>query len=190
MRPALELDTALLEFSATLESRGLSTVVTSEQDIARILEGFENHLKTLNLWQYYVLDVKRERSDVKEALDKQDVVAWDGVDVANKTVVELTEIIRNSGRIEGHRRLEKRFGTHVPGPIAAGFVKAAFVNLQDSDALADAWVRVVDVLNVPLYEEWNEDTKAALEQIGNRVKYTRLEAHGPKLGAITKTWVA
>ena len=71
-RPALELVTALLEFSATLESRGLPNVVTSEQDIARILEGFENHLKTLNMWQYYVLDVKRERSDVKEALDKQD----------------------------------------------------------------------------------------------------------------------
>ncbi|EJF64264.1 glycoside hydrolase family 13 protein [Dichomitus squalens LYAD-421 SS1] len=186
LTPALELDTALLEFSATLESRGLPTVVTSEKDITQILEGFENYLKELNIWQYYVFDVKRERSDVKEALEKQDVLAWDGVDIANKTVVELAEILRSSGRIEGHRKLEKRFGTHVPGPTAAGFVKAAFVNLQDSDALADAWIRVVDVLNVPLYEEWNEDTKAALVQIGNRVKYTRLEEHGPKLGPITK----
>ncbi|KAI0731152.1 glycoside hydrolase family 13 protein [Earliella scabrosa] len=188
LTPALELDTAMLEFSGILQSVGLPTTVSSEQDIAQLVDAFDGYLKERNMWQYYVLDVKRERAAVKEALEKGDVTPWDGVDVANKTVVELAEIMRNSGHIEGFKRLEKRFCARVAGPVAAGFVKAAFVNLgQGSDALADAWTRVVDVLNVPLYEEWTDDTKAAMEQIRNRLRYTRLEEHGPKLGPITPT---
>ncbi|KAH9935947.1 glycoside hydrolase family 13 protein [Epithele typhae] len=186
LTPALEIDTAMLEFSAALESLGLPTTVSSEGDITLLVEGFENFLKARDMWQYYVLDVKAERSAVKEALDKQDVAPWDGVDVALKSVVELAEIVRNAGKINGHKRLEKKFCAYVPGPVAAGFVKAAFVNVTESDALAEAWVRVVDVLNVPLYEEWTEDTKAALDSIRNRIKYTRLDDNGPKLGAISE----
>ncbi|KAI0352373.1 glycoside hydrolase family 13 protein [Trametes cingulata] len=186
LTPALELDTAMLEFSAGLQAAGLPTTITSEQDISKLVEAFDAYLKERSLWQYYVLDVIRERRAIKEALDKGDVVQWSGPDVAYKTVVELAEIIRDSGKIDGYKKLEKRFGTQVPGPVAAGFVKAAFVNLgDDSESLADAWVRVVDVLNVPLYEEWTDDTKAALDNIRNRLKYTRLDAHGPKLGPIT-----
>ena len=104
----------------------------------------------------------------------------------SKTVVEVAEIVRDFGIVKGLRSLEKRFGAHVEGPVAAGIVKAAFVDLKDADALADAWIRVVDVLNVPLYQEWKDDTAAAIEQIKGRVKYTRLDEHGPKLGPITK----
>ena len=185
LTPALELDTAMIEFSGSLESRGLSTVVTSEQDISCLVDAFDSYLKERNMWQYYVFDVKAERSAVKDASEKQDVVVWSGIDVANKTVVELADIMRDSGHIQGYRKLEKRFCTTVSGPVAAGFVKAAFVHLSDNDALADAWIRVVDVLNVPLYEEWNEDTKAAMDSIRNRVKYTRLDEYGPKMGPIT-----
>ncbi|RDX54237.1 glycoside hydrolase family 13 protein [Lentinus brumalis] len=186
LTPALELDTAMLEFSAALEHLGLPTIVTSEQDIARLVEGFDSFLKERDMWQYYVLDVKGERAAVKAALEKGDIVPWSGAHIARKSVVELAAAIRDSGYLHGYRKLEKRFGTHVSGPVAAGFVKAAFVDLgEGSDALADAWVRVVDVLNVPLYEEWNEDTRAALDSIRNRLKYTRLDEHGPKLGPIT-----
>lgn len=186
LTPALEIDTAMLEFSGILQSVGLPTTVNSEQDVAQLISGFEDYLKKRDMWQYYVLDVKKERAAVVQAFDTQDVTPWSGVDVANKTVVELAEILRSSGLITGYRKFEKRFCAHVPGPIAAGLVKAAFVNLEgSSDAMADAWIRVVDVLNVPLYEEWSDDTKAALEQMRNRLKYTRLDEHGPKLGPIT-----
>ena len=77
------------------------------------------------------------------------------------------------------------------GGVAAGLVKAAFVDMGDAnmDSLADAWVRVVDVLNVPLYEEWEEDTRVALDNVKNRLKYTRLDEHGPRMGEISKLWV-
>jgi glycogen debranching enzyme len=74
----------------------------------------------------------------------------------------------------------------VDAHVAASLVTAAFVEVQDVDDLADAWIRVVDVINVPLYLEWEEDTKAAVGNLKNRVRYTRLDNHGPKLGKISK----
>lgn len=177
----------MIRFSKILASKGLPTSVTSQADIDRLIGGFQDYLQELNMWQYYVLDVKKERESVLTALTGANAAAWDGPDVAHKTVVELAEIVRASEKIHGYKKLEKKFGTYVDGPVAAGLVQAAFVDLgNDSNALADAWIRVVDVLNVPLYEEWKEDTRVALDNIKNRMRYTRLDEHGPKLGPITE----
>lgn len=148
------------------------------------MTAFQDHVKTLDFWQYYVLDVKAERESVKKALSAGDVKAWP--DVANKTVVELAEIAKGAGSVIGYGVPQKRFGVRVEGSVAASLIKGAFVDLSDIEALADAWVRVVDVLNVPLYQAWEDDTRAAMDGIKNRMKYARLDEHGPKLGPITK----
>ncbi|KAI0923791.1 hypothetical protein AcV5_009241 [Taiwanofungus camphoratus] len=187
LTPALELDDAVLHFSGILGSRGLPTSVSSQQDVDVLVSGFQDYVKELNMWQYYVLDVACERAAVKEALEKGKVTPWTGSDVTHRTVVELADIVRASGHIEGLGKLEKKFGTKVDGAVAAGFVKAAFADLGgDSDALADAWARVADVLNVPLYQEWEEDTRVAMDNIKNRLRYTRLDEHGPKMGLISE----
>ncbi|KAL1753858.1 glycoside hydrolase family 13 protein [Schizophyllum commune] len=186
LTPALEIDSAMVEFSATLESRNLPTLVNSSQDVDALINGFDGVMKGLNLWQYYVLDVTRERETVKAALSSKKVEPWTGADVAHKSVVELAEIVRSSGKVKGLAQYASRFGVSVDGAVAAGIVQAAFVDLSDADALADAWTKVVDVLNVPLYQEWEADVKVALDNIRNRLNYTRLDEHGPKMGKITK----
>lgn len=174
----------MIEFSTTLEAKGLPTTVTSTADIDVLMTAFQDYVKALDFWQYYVLDIKAERESVKAALSQHKFSTWDGI--ANKSVAEIAEIAKSSGSVVGLGIPQKRFGTHVKGEVAAGLVKAAFVDLQDADALADAWVKVVDVINLPLYEEWKEDTRAAMENIKNRLRYTRLDDNGPKLGPITK----
>ena len=189
LAPALELDTAILDFSTTLQKRGLPTQVTSAADVDTLIDALTEYLKSLDLWQYYVLDIKAERENVKVSLSTNKVTPWDGPDVAGKTLVELFQILKDSGKIIGYHGLAGRFSTKVEGSVAAGFVKAAFLEISDLDALADAWIRVVDVVNVSLYEEWNDDTKIALESIKNRLKYIRLDEHGPKLGPISAKYV-
>lgn len=174
----------MVEFSTSLKANGLPTTVTSEKDVDVLMAAFQDYVKTLNFWQYYVLDIKAERESVKKALAAKQSHPWEGV--ANRTIVELAELLKSSGNVIGFGTPEKRFATHVEGPVAAGLVKAAFPDLQDVDALADAWIKIVDVVNVPLYAEWEKDTKAAMDGIKNRIKYARLDAHGPKLGPITK----
>ncbi|KZT43121.1 glycoside hydrolase family 13 protein [Sistotremastrum suecicum HHB10207 ss-3] len=186
LAPALEIDTAMIEFSASLESRGLPTKIQSASDVDRLMESFERDFKDLRLWQYYVLNTDNERTAVKKALDSGDVQPWRGDDVAGKDVVALARIVITSGHVRGLAAFSGRFAVSVDSKAAAGLVKAAFIHLDNSDAQADAWVRVVDVLNVDLYEEANRDAQVALDNIKNRLKYTRLDANGPRLGEITR----
>lgn len=180
----------MLEFSASLASKGLPTTVSSEADINTLMTAFEKEIRALNLWQYYVLDPAKEKENVKAALTSGQITEWKGTEVAGKSVVEISQIVKSSGIIEGDGQLAARLGVHVDGAVAAGLAKSAFPNIAgDAEALADTWRKVVDVLNVPLYAEWEEDTKIALDSVKNRLKYTRLDEHGPRFGEITEKCV-
>ncbi|KAJ3745558.1 glycoside hydrolase family 13 protein [Lentinula detonsa] len=184
---ALELDTAMIEFSSNLASRGLPSIVRTQQDVDTLMNAFRTVIKDLNLWQYYVLDVAREKAAINAALTSDKASPWTGPSIAGKSVIELAGILRGCNVILGRGELSSRFGVHSDANAAAGFIKAAFVELSDPAALTDAWVRVLDVVNVPLYEEWEEDTKIAFDNVKNRLTYARLDENGPKLGEITKT---
>jgi glycogen debranching enzyme len=184
LTPALELDSAIIQFSNSLTARALPTQISSEADLAALISAFSDVIKDLKLWQFYVLNVQEERKSIGTALRFGTYQAWSGPDVKGKSVVELAEIVKVQGKIIGLGALASRFGVYVDADVAASLVKAAFVDVEDVDALADVWIKVVDVINIPLYREWDEDTKAAVENIRNRVRYTRMDDHGPKLGKI------
>ncbi|QRV74089.1 4-alpha-glucanotransferase [Ceratobasidium sp. AG-Ba] len=186
LTPALELDDCIIEFSTDLKSRGLPNLITSAADIDTLLAALKEKISSLNLWQYYVLDGAHEKKEVAAALAGGKVTPWTGIPLAGKPVPEIADIVRSAGVLQNVGAFSKRFVITVDPAVAAGIVKAAFTELSDPDALAEAWVRVVDVLNVNHYKEWEDDTKVAMENIYNRVKYTRLDDHGPKVGEITK----
>jgi glycogen debranching enzyme len=150
------------------------------------MEALEKVVRNLNLWQYYVLDPVREEKAVKSAISSGKVEAWKGPDVKGKKSAELADIFLSTKKIEGLGQFAKRFGVHVDGGIAAGFVQAAFGESEATEKLATLWKDVVDVLNVDLYKEWKEDTKATTEFVRNRAMYLRLDANGPKRGPISK----
>lgn len=189
LAPALELDSAIADFSASLAASGLPTVISSENDLNAVIDAFDKVFRGLSLWQYYVLNRDHEKDSVKTALLSGKTEPWKGSTIAGKDVAELADIFRSEKEITGLGKFASRFGVQVEAAVAAGFVQAAFTELNDPEAQADAWARVVDVLNVSLYQEWEEDTKVAIDNVRNRVKYTRLDPHGPKLGEITKEHV-
>ena len=154
------------------------------------MSALEEHLKSKDLWQFYVLDTQEEKAAILSALSSNSIVPWNGKDVNGKSAPAIADIVRSSGLIRGLRTLSSRYCTHVDGDIAAGIMKAAFVhNVDDDQALVEGWERVVDVLNVPLYADWEEDTRIALQMIKNRLEYIRLDSNGPKLGEISKECV-
>ena len=114
------------------------------------------------------------------------VSTWTGPNLAGKQTGELADIFRAEKKISGEGQLALRRGVHAEGPAAAGFVQAAFPDVHDNDSLVNSWIKIVDVLNVPLYREWEDDIKAAISNVENRLKYTRLDLHGPRLGVISK----
>ncbi|KZT59916.1 glycoside hydrolase family 133 protein [Calocera cornea HHB12733] len=185
LTPALELDDAIMRLSATLVSRSLPTKVTSQQDVTTLVNALRDDMRALNFWQYYVLDVNGEKSKVKAALAAGKVPQWTGDSLAGKTVLEISQYLTNHGKVENLHAFSSRFCTHVEPSYAASLVKAAFTELKTPEELSEAWGRVVDVLNVPLYAEWEEDTRVALDNVSNRVRYMRLDSDGPKLGEIS-----
>ncbi|THH18461.1 hypothetical protein EW146_g2524, partial [Bondarzewia mesenterica] len=184
LTPALEFDDAILEFSESLKSSGLPSEVHSMADIDLLINGFRDYIKKLNFWQYYVLDVQKEKDSVQKALDKGKVTKWEGPDIGGRSPAEIARIIRayHDGKlIQGLGTYAKRFGVHVDAAIAVGVLQAS-----GGDVSAEAWGKIVDVMNVPLYDEWEADTKIGFDQIRNRLKYARLDEHGPKLGPISR----
>jgi len=165
---------------------GLPTRVLSESDVDVLMDGLAEFIKDRDMWQYYVLDVQREKDEVRCAIESDRVTPWSGPNVAGKSVAAIAEIARTSSILTGLNQLCSRYGARSDPEKAAGLIKAAFVNIGgDVDTFVEAWGRVVDVINVPLYEEWERDTKAAFDQVKGRLKYIRLEENGPKLGEIS-----
>ena len=163
----------------------MPTEVVSVEDIELIVDAFYEYIQRFNFWQYYVLDITKEKEVIQGAFSSGKVEVWNGPNVQGKSVSELATILREyrGGEVlQGLSKYAKRYGVHVDGAVAAGFVLAA----RGGDAdLVSTWGDIVDALNVPLYREWEEDVNIALEHIKNRLKYGRLEDHGPKLGEIT-----
>ena len=181
--PALELNTAILDFCATLQKRGLLIHVTSAADVDSLMNALTGFLKSFAFRQHYVLDSKQE--SVKAALSTDKITLSDGPDIASEGIVEFFEILEDSGNITGCHGLAGRFSAVVESSVATRFVKAAFSDLCDVDTLADVWVRVVDVVNVSLYEEWKEGTKVTSRNANHRLKYIGFGDNGLRLGPIS-----
>lgn len=180
----------MLEFSSSVAAKGLPTEVKSQNDVDTLIAAFEKDVKALNLWQYYVLSPKDEKTAVQSAVSAGKITPWKGIEASGKSIVEVAKIAKSSGIVQGLGQLGARLGVYVDGGIAAGLAQAAFPNIASNvDALAEKWSEVIDVINVPLYREWEEDTKIALDSMKNRLKYIRLDEHGPRLGAISATLV-
>lgn len=99
-------------------------------------------------------------------------------------------ILKQAGKIQGLGALASLFDVTVNPAVGTSSVSAAFQELKTAgddnvEALLEAWGRVLDVVNVDLYEEWEKDTRVALDSVKNRLKCTPLDAHGPRLGPIT-----
>lgn len=186
LAPAVELENALIELTEKLSSLGLPTKLNSSSDLDQLIPHMDSAINDAKIWQYYVFDVQSSVSAVAAAIDSNKAKSWPGDNVSGKSTEDLARIaISTPGFIENYRAWSGRFCTKVQPELAAGFVKAAFPN-EDSTSLASRWGKVLDNINVDLYAECNDDLKTAKDQIIGRLRFTRLDAHGPKLGEINK----
>jgi glycogen debranching enzyme len=168
-----------------LASLGLPTILNSHADLEQIIPHIESAINNVRLWEYYVFDVQASVKAVAASLDSGSVKQWEGPSVIDRSADELAQTLKSEGVINNYRAYSGRFCSAVDADVAAGLIKANSPN-EGTEALASKWGKVLDVLNVDLYAECNDDVKAAKEGILGRIKYTRLEAEGPKMGEITK----
>lgn len=203
LESALELDTKLLEFSKNMASYGLPTDLKSVDDLIDVMDGVKSKvIAELKLWQYYVIDVERDVDACVEAWKKGNVKFPQG-GFGGESIGGL-ESIRDASRKEkagfltkagmlNIDRLGERYRRRVDPAVGAALITALHGRFEGEDSdgpdgtsVRADFIKILDELNLPLYEEYDKDVAEILDQIFNRTKYLRLDDHGPKLGPITE----
>ncbi|KAF2206072.1 glycogen debranching enzyme [Delitschia confertaspora ATCC 74209] len=202
LRPALDLDTALLKFSKDLRSLGLPTRITSMDDLSKIMDGVKTRvLGGCKLWQYYIVDVESNADAIVKAWTKgQATFPENGFgqgglrgieEVKEWPLKQKADWLVDNGLLGGDR-MGERYRRRINARIGAALLSALFGRYDsrtssspDETAAKNAIHNILDELNLPYYREYDADAAEIMSQLSNRIKYVRLDEHGPKLGEIT-----
>jgi glycogen debranching enzyme len=196
LEAAYLLDTKLLKLSASLPDKGLPTEIKCVDDLMQIMDAIKTEcIGGIRLWEFYALDVDRDANAAVESWAAADVSFPDGSpSPANLKQADLkdqaTWLIKSG--LRGHDRMGERHRRKIDPKVGAAYLSAMFGRYEGDDgptcnrsAAHLAMVKILDAINVPFYDEYDEESKFILQQIFNRCKYLFLEDHGPKLGPIT-----
>jgi len=197
LESALELDTALLKFGEELESHGLPTRLRGEDDLKRVIAGVREYvLDALNLWQYHVIDVKRDvestvdhwtRGQIQVPGSRFSSLEMGGLAGAKDWPLKRkADFLLTHGFI-GANELGPRFGRTVDAQVGAALLTVlhgCYVPNSDRKAASQSMTDVLNELNSPFYQDYDSDVATIQTQLFDRVRYVRLDVNGPKLGAI------
>ncbi|KAI1188895.1 glycoside hydrolase family 133 protein [Nemania serpens] len=189
LESAYLLDTQLLKFSFRLVELGYPNELKSLDDLVKIMDGIKKHvIAEIRLWEYYALDVERDTDAAIESWagghgDDVDEVTARLKDVSLKDQVEF---ILDNGLL-GNDRLGERFRRRIDPKVLVSFITATFGKYRgeaDESTIRAKIGQVLDAANVRFYEEYDKEIAHILQQLFNRIKYVRLDDHGPRLGVI------
>lgn len=195
LEAAVELDTELLKFSASLKSRGLPTTLKTAADLDEIMSVITNDIyPSLKLYEYYVIDVVSETKSFSTAWTNETPPAPTGLFVELSTLPdrELSAAFAKICLPENWSYLGPRFKTRIDPSKAVGFIAALTGLTPGKSTLDEASMKlskILDIINVPQYEKYDADRETALRNTKNRIKYTRLDDHGPKFGPVTEKFI-
>jgi glycogen debranching enzyme len=187
LEPALELDSALLELSDTLAKKSLPEALESEVDLDRIIHFFEHQtLAQLKLWEYYVIDVDRVAAKFSQAWSSSEHPKSEG-----HSHIEWSEFEKACTNHEGcgWKQVTGPRG-HISDKIDINSTVRLFqekgYGCVSPEETMETLKRILNELNVERYQEYDDDVKAIIQNTRSRIRYTRLDPHGPKMGPITK----
>ncbi|KAF2710433.1 glycoside hydrolase family 133 protein [Pleomassaria siparia CBS 279.74] len=202
LRPAVELDTALLKYSGELRSLGKPTKINNTDDLLDIMEGVKIRVfGACKLWEFYVVNVERDTNAVLNAWTSGQATFPDdafgqagirGLDAVKQWPLKQKADWLVQHALHGGDQLGERFRRRIDGPTGASLLCAMFgrydSRIHDTpsrEEARDAFKGICDELNLAFYREYDSDSAEAMEQLYNRIKYVRLDDNGPKLGEIT-----
>ena len=176
---AYQLDTALLDFSSNLRHLGYPTVITTMDDLLKIMEGIKTHvLGSLRLWEFYIVEVAPHCAEIlnvwKKGRYNKDEYA--NVDFSAMSLKDKAAIIsKNALRYSDY--LGERFKKSLDHSHCASYLYRVFGEYSDSNVIAAQrdLTNLINEINLPFYKAFDSDREIVLENIFNRVKYVRLD---------------
>ncbi|KAH8703379.1 putative glycogen debranching enzyme Gdb1 [Talaromyces proteolyticus] len=190
LEAALDLDTAFLKYSDELETLGLPTEFHNVDDLVKVMSGMRKHVvDAIKLWQFYVVDVKETARRIANAWESSSGSVESINGVQSWSLKQKADFLRDNA-LENSSRILGRFSRRVNQQKALGLFVGLFGqhnnSSTDPSAVEAEVSRILDELNVPFYKEYDAEVTDILDQVFNRIKYMRIDDHGPKLGPVTK----
>ncbi|CBQ68567.1 probable 4-alpha-glucanotransferase / amylo-1,6-glucosidase (glycogen-debranching enzyme) [Sporisorium reilianum SRZ2] len=188
LQPADELEKALFDLNSRLSDYGIPEEIKSDADVAKLIDAVKQHAVTpLNLWQYYVIDVKAAKASFQAALSsgKAQSSSKSATQTTSATLKDAAAKIRESA-VQNEMTLAGRFATTIDAQEAARIFQSD-LGPSDVNESVSFFAKVVDEVNEAYYATYDEDVKAILSNLEGRLKFTRLDSNGPQLGKLSPT---
>ncbi|KAJ1797074.1 bifunctional 4-alpha-glucanotransferase/amylo-alpha-1,6-glucosidase, partial [Coemansia sp. RSA 2399] len=188
LRSAYELDAALSVFSSNLVDYGLDRMVGSVEDVERLMQGMNEHvIEPLRLWEFYAIDIEAAVDEVGDAWDNA-VDAQTTVSLEDKQALDsLSDDARNEWLCTyaiGNRShaLSERRGRTIDPLRTAAILRTLLGAEGTKDAALEQLRKLLDLINLPYYREYDADVVAVRKNVSERVKYERLDKGSWKYG--------
>lgn len=188
---AIELDGALLEFSANIGNLGFKDTIDNENDIVVFMNGIQNHvLDKLQFWQFYTINVDEHLLKLEtywnECKNKFIEKIHVSDDIRNN-IDKMSKFAVDYCKNRDFAVLGKRFENQLNIDKLANLLANIYDESTDFQNIKPHTLDLLNSVNLPLYQSFDNDIKTIRNQLFNRIKYTRFDQNGPKLGKITKT---
>ncbi|KAJ5584700.1 Glycogen debranching enzyme [Penicillium hispanicum] len=193
LESALALDDALLSFSDDLEKLGLPTEFNTVDDLVTVMNAMRKQaIDAIRLWEFYVINIKADTKKILNAwtsgrIEPATIEKTDLGQFKRLSIKEQAQVVRDHGIPSSHQLLG-RFERSVNARFGAAILTALHGDFKEENlSIAEASVsQILDAVNLPLYEEYDADVADIMDQLFNRIKYLRIDDHGPKLGPVNK----
>lgn len=188
LESAYVLDTKLLEFGFKLEELGYPNEFKSVDDLVKVMDGVKKHvIAEIRLWEYYTLDVDGDADAAVESWAIGNTSDGDLSSLKNANLKEQAKYLMENGLV-GSDRLGERHRRRVDPKVAAALLAMLFGGSgggADRAAVRAKMVEILDAVNMPFYKEYDTEIGEILQQVFNRIKYMRIDEHGPRLGPVS-----
>ncbi|KAJ2867181.1 bifunctional 4-alpha-glucanotransferase/amylo-alpha-1,6-glucosidase, partial [Coemansia erecta] len=189
LRIAYELDEALSAFSSNLGDYGLDRMVDSVEDVERLMQAMDKHvIEPLRLWEFYAVDIEAAVDEVSDAWDNA-VDAQTIVSLEDKQALDALsdDDARNEWLckyvVGGYSHvLSKRHGRTIDPLRTAAILRTLLGAEGTKDDALEQLRKLLDLINLPYYREYDADVAAVRKNVSDRVKYERLDKGSWKYG--------
>ena len=189
LESAYDLDTAFLKFSSNLKTLGYTTNPQNVDELLPIMDGIKTHvIGNIKLWEFYIINVVKDAEAAVEDWKKGRVLFIEDVfGQDDGSVKQKADFLVKNG-LKGQYPMGGRFSRTVDPKVSAALLTTLLGKYKGDTTSAkqalDMITKVLDEINLSFYGEYDRDTAEIMEQTFNRVKYVRIDDHGPKLGPI------
>nr|KMM71193.1 glycogen debranching enzyme [Coccidioides posadasii RMSCC 3488] len=199
LEAALELDDALLSYGNALQSLDLPTEFKTVEDLVSVMQQMRPHvIEKIKLWEFYSVNVQRDTEAIIKAWKSGNLdypkggfgdVGVGGLSEIRQWPFEKKAAFLREKALENDNQILGRYSRKVNPRIGAALITALYGRYDETTAdipvVEENVFKTLDSLNLPLFREFDDDVSEIFDQLFHRIKYLRLDDHGPKLGPVT-----